>query len=125
MSDVQIITIAVIFFIAVTLCIVVIQFREYFSDVHRLKVCRGRLEIIDGLLHARQHASEIDSIKAGPEAHKQLKSIFGFTDLQAVAIMKINKPIRGISENDMRAERQRLSVEIEGLEKRTGKSKRK
>ncbi|HUI93133.1 MAG TPA: hypothetical protein VLX68_12870 [Chitinivibrionales bacterium] len=125
MSDVQIVSIAVVFFIAVTLCIVIIQFREYFSDVHRLRVTSGRLEIIDGLLHARQHASEIDNIKAGPDAEKELKSAFGFSDLQAVAIIKINNPMRSVSEENLREERQRLAKEVEELEKRTGKRKKR
>jgi DNA gyrase/topoisomerase IV subunit A len=121
MSDVQIVYIAVSFLIVVTLCIVIIQVRDHFDDVHKLKIKRARLEIMDGLLFARQHCSEIDGIKARPGVGKELKSAFGLTDKQAEAIMKIKKPFRSISEESIRGERQRLLDEVGSLEKRTGK----
>ena len=121
MSDVQIVYIAVSFLIAVTLCIVFIQVREHFDDVHQLKISTLRLEIMDGLLFARQHCSEIDGIKARPEVEKGLKSAFGLTDRQVEAIMKIKKPMRSIPEESIRGERQQLLNEIDSLEERTGK----
>ena len=121
MSDVQIVYIAVSFFIAVTLCIIFIQVRDHFDDVHKLKIKRARLEIMDGLLFARRHCSEIDGVKARPEVEKGLKSAFGLTDRQITAIMKIKKPFRSISEESIQGQRQQLLDEIGSLEKRTGK----
>jgi DNA gyrase/topoisomerase IV subunit A len=121
MSDVQIVYIAVSFFIAVTLCIVFVQVRDHYDDVHQLKISRLRLEIMNGLLFARQHCSEIDGIKARPGVEKGLKSAFGLTDRQVEAIMKIKKPMRSIPEESIRGERQQLLNEIDSLEERTGK----
>jgi DNA gyrase/topoisomerase IV subunit A len=121
MSDVQIVSVAVSFFVAVTVYIVFIQVRDHFDGVHQLKIKRTRFEIMDGLLLARQHSSEIDSIKTRPEVEKELIAAFGFTDRQIEAIMKIKKPFRSISEESIRGERQRLLDEVGLLEKRTGK----
>jgi hypothetical protein len=121
MSDVQIVYIAVSFLIVVTICIVIIQVRDHFDDLHKLKIKRARLEIMDGLLFARRHCSEIDGVKARPGVEKGLKSAFGLTDRQVIAIMKIKKPFRSISEESMQGERQRLLDEIGSLEKSTGK----
>jgi DNA gyrase/topoisomerase IV subunit A len=121
MSDVQIISIAVAFLVGVTAYIVFIQVRDHFDGVHKLKICRLRLEIIDGMLFARQHCSEIESIKSRPGVEAALKSAFGLTEVQIKAIMKLKKPLRGMSEESMREERQRLLDEIGSLEERTGK----
>ena len=121
MTDVQIVSIAVSFLVGVTAYIVFIQVRDHFDDVHKLKICRLRLEIIDGMLFARQHCSEIDSIKTRPGVETALKSAFGFTEVQVKAIMKLKKPLRGMSEESMRGEKQRLLDEIGLLEESTGK----
>ena len=121
MSDVQIVYIAVSFFIAMTLCIVFVQVHDHFDDVHKLKISRARLEIMDGLLFARRHCSEIDGIKARPEVEQGLKSAFGLTDRQVEVIMKIKKPFRSISEESIQGQRQQLLDEIGSVEKRTWK----
>lgn len=121
MSDVQIVYIAASFFIAMTLCIIFVQIRDHFDNVHQLKMSRLRLEIVDGLLFARQHCSEIDRVRAQPEVEKGLKSAFGLTDRQVEAIMRIKKPIRSISEERIHWQRQQLLDKIGSLEKRTGK----
>lgn len=121
MSDVQIVSTAISFLVAVTVYIIFIQVRDHFDDVRKLKICRLRLEIVDGILFARRHCSEIDRIKAQPEVENGLKSAFGLTEVQVKAILKIKKPIRSISEVSMQSEKQRLLDEIGALEKRTGK----
>jgi DNA gyrase/topoisomerase IV subunit A len=121
MSDIQIIATAVSFLVAVTAYIVFIQVRDHFDGVHKLKICRLRLEIMDGMIFARQHCSEIDSIKSRPGVEAALKSAFGLTEVQVKAIMKLKKPLRGMSEESMQGERQRLADEIGSLEESTGK----
>jgi DNA gyrase/topoisomerase IV subunit A len=123
MSDIQIISTAVSFLVAVTVYIVFIQVRDHFDGVHKLKICRLRLEIMDGMLFARLHCSEIDSIKTRPGAEAALKSSFGLTEVQIKAIMKLKKPLRGMSEESMQGERQRLLDEIGSLEKNVGRKK--
>jgi DNA gyrase/topoisomerase IV subunit A len=121
MSDVQIVYIAVSFLIVMTLCIIFVQIHDHFDSVHQLKRSRLRLEVMDGLLFARQHCSEIESIRARPEVEKGLKSAFGLTDRQVEAIMKIKKPLRSISEEGIQGRRQHLLDKIGLLEERTGK----
>jgi DNA gyrase/topoisomerase IV subunit A len=124
MSDVQIVSTAISFLVGVTAYIIFILVRDHLDDVHKLKICRLRLEIMDGMLFARQHCSEIDSIKTRPGVETELKSAFGLTEVQVKAIMKTKKPFRSISEESMQGERQSLLDEIASLEKMTGKRAR-